>query len=72
MVCKIEPRSFPIALAMGAILLLVAAISGKAIYKLEDAYVILSFFIGILVFVISTVVYVWERNRYYQSKLLEF
>lgn len=64
---NIEPRNFPIAAAVVAAIIIGSAFSGRAFGSLPDVYVVLALIIGVIMIIIGSSLYFWDRKRYYET-----
>ena len=67
LLANMEPRSFPIATAIVAGIILSAALSGKAFGNLPDIYVVLAVIVSIILIIVGASLYYWERQRFYET-----
>jgi len=78
---SINARTVPIALVLGGVALITAALSSYAyvavnLYAYRDSFltsiVMFAFVIGVVTILLGAGLYFWERNKYYRDRSVRF
>ena len=69
---QVNPRTLPIALVLGGVLIAVAAISGYMYAEVRDSFltsiVVVGIIIGLTLALLGAILYFWERSHYWEHK----
>jgi len=65
---NIQARTFPIALGLGGVAIIVMAISANGFGNLSDSTMWILVGIGFVIILLGLVSYFWERDKYYADR----
>ena len=66
---EINPRTFPIALALGGVIIISIAVYAYSFGQRADfSFTVILMLIDLCAILLAVPVYVWERNKYYQDR----